>query len=323
MNSCATAGVTPMSRDQRKGRLSVQQRVVDDLCRAGAARACRARCSAPKYVQRRAVVDVLAPLERVDQRFFLRQVREHPQLDLRVVGRDQHEAGSAMNARRISRPRSVRIGNVLQVGIAAAQASGGGHRLVERRVDARGSRVDQLRQRVDVGALQLHQRAPFEDQPRQLVGERQVFEHVDGGRGHLRLARALAVGSCSLSNRITESCFGELMLNSSPASSKIFRAARRQLGVDALRLARERRQVDAHAMRLDVGQHRNERHLEVAKQRVHTASSRSSRAELLPQAATPDRRARPRSSAAPPPAAGAAQSPSGRCRRRPPAVSAL
>ena len=81
----------------------------------------------------------------------------------------------------------------------------------------------------------------------------------------------LAVGSCSFSNRMTDSCFGELMLNSSPASSKIRRAARRQLGVDALRLARERRQVDPNAVALDVGQHGHERQLQVAEERFETA----------------------------------------------------
>ena len=59
--------------------------------------------------------------------------------------------------------------DVLQVGIAAAQPAGRGDRLVEARVDAAGLGVDELRQRVDVGALELLQAAPFQDQPRQVV----------------------------------------------------------------------------------------------------------------------------------------------------------
>ena len=88
------------------------------------------------------------------------EVREHAQLDLRVVGRDQHVARARRRTpRRISRPSSRADRDVLQVRIAAAQAPGRGHRLVEARC-ARGpvSRVHELRQRVDVGALQLLQR---------------------------------------------------------------------------------------------------------------------------------------------------------------------
>ena len=78
-------------------------------------------------------------------------------------------------------------------GIAAAQASGRGHRLVEAGVHAAGLRVHELRQRVDVRALQLLQRAPLENEPRQVVRERQLLEHFDGGRRRLGLARSASV----------------------------------------------------------------------------------------------------------------------------------
>src|SRR5918992_4288707 len=42
--------------------------------------------------------------------------------------------------------------------------------------------VDQLRQRVDVGALELGELAVLDDQTRQLVLRRKLFEHVYGGR---------------------------------------------------------------------------------------------------------------------------------------------
>ena len=117
--------------------------------------------------ERRAIVDVFVPRERLDQRLVTGHVRQHAQLDLRVVHRDQHvtrlgderapDFAAQLGANR----------NVLQVGIAAAQASRGGHRLVEAGVHATRGRVHELRQRVDVGALQLHQRAPLEHQSRQ------------------------------------------------------------------------------------------------------------------------------------------------------------
>ena len=164
---------------QRERGLSVQQRVVDHLGRAalhvlvhGAVRA--------KHLQRRLIVDVVAAAERLDERFVLGQVGEHPQFDLRIVGRDQHVA-------RLGDERAADLAaelgldrNVLKIRIAAAQAPGRRHRLVEARVHAAGFRVHELRQRVDVGAFQLHQPAPLENLPRQIVGERKLLEHFDG-----------------------------------------------------------------------------------------------------------------------------------------------
>ena len=128
----------------------------------------RSSCGIPaavgaEHLQRGLLVDVVAAPERLDQRFLVGEVRQHPQLDLRVVRRNQHVTGSAMKARRISRPSSRANRDVLQVRVAAAQPSGRGHRLVEARMDAAGLGVHELRQRVDVGAFQLHQPAPLEN----------------------------------------------------------------------------------------------------------------------------------------------------------------
>ncbi len=84
--------------------------------------------------------------------------------------------------------------------------------------------------------------APVENQPRQLVRERQLLEHLDGRRRRPRRAGPLAApAGCSLSNRTSASCFGELMLNSPPASSKICFIRRVELALDLPRLRRERR----------------------------------------------------------------------------------
>src|SRR5580698_9996317 len=72
--------------------------------------------------------------------------------------------------------------DVLQVRVAAAQAAGCRDRLIEAGMYAPGLGVDELRQGVDVGALQLLQRAPFEDQAREIVGERQLLEDLDRRR---------------------------------------------------------------------------------------------------------------------------------------------
>ena len=142
-----------------------------------------------EHLERRAIVDVFAVAERVDQRLLPGEVRQDAQLDLRVVGRDQHVA-------RLGDERAPDLAadvgpdrNVLQVRIAAAQAPGRGHRLVEAGVHAAGVGIDERRQRVDVGALQLLQAAPLEDQLRQLVRQRQLLEHLERGRLRLGLGR--------------------------------------------------------------------------------------------------------------------------------------
>ena len=117
-------------------------------------------------------------------------MREDAQLDLRVVGRDQPIAGlgdegAADLAANLGADR-----DVLEVRIAARQPAGCRNRLVERRVDAARVRVDQQRQRVDVGAFQLGERAPFENQTRQVVRQRQLLEHLDRRRGRARGCRS-------------------------------------------------------------------------------------------------------------------------------------
>ena len=82
--------------------------------------------------------------------------------------------------------------DVLQVRVGGREPAGGGHRLVEGGVDAPGLGVHELRQRVDVGRLELLHRAVVEDLARQLVHQRQLLEHVLGGGRGARLGRLLA-----------------------------------------------------------------------------------------------------------------------------------
>ena len=114
--------------------------------------------------------------KRVDEHRVLRHVREHAKLDLRVVGRNQHvigigdeRAADLAAERRLDR-------NVLEIRIAAAQSPGCGARLIQACVHAARVGVHQLRQRVDVGALQLGQLAIFQDRLRELVLEGKLFE---------------------------------------------------------------------------------------------------------------------------------------------------
>ena len=108
---------------QRERRLSVEQRVVDHLRARCAARAGRGRCSAPKTFSavrswmssplRNASISASSPGE----------VREHAQLDLRVVGRDQHVAGLGDERARGSRGRA-RCGSGCSAGSDRCCSSG-------------------------------------------------------------------------------------------------------------------------------------------------------------------------------------------------------
>ena len=161
--------------------LSVQQRVVDHL--GDAAQLVRvAPAFRAKNLHRRPFVEVGALPKGIDQHGIAGHVREDAEFDLRVVGGNEH-VSRVGDERAADLPAERRLDwDVLQVRIAAAQASRRSHRLIEAGVHAAGLRMHQLRQRVDVGALQLHQAAPFEDLTGQLVGERELFQHFNRGR---------------------------------------------------------------------------------------------------------------------------------------------
>ena len=172
--------------------------------------------------------------ERVDQRRVLGQVREHAELDLRVVGRDQHVA-------RLGDERAADLAaelgadrDVLQVRIAAAQAAGRGDRLVEAGVHAAGLGVAPAaaarRCRCPSASSARATRESAAAGRASSASSSSTSTAVDGARD---VPVRFSTGSCSLSNSTSASCFGELMLNSPPASSKISRGPPRQLLLDA------------------------------------------------------------------------------------------
>ena len=108
-------------------------------------------------------------------------VGEDAELDLRIVGGEQLPAGFAGDERRADFAAFVGADrNVLQVGVAGAEAAGRGDDLVERGVDAAGIGMDHRRQRVDVGAFELRVLAIFDDLFREADGLRRVAR----GRRH-------------------------------------------------------------------------------------------------------------------------------------------
>ena len=146
---------------------------------------------------------------------ILGDVREHPQLDLRVVGGEQAAAvGGDERAAHLA-PVGGAHRHVLQVRRLARDPAGRGVGLLERRVDAAVG-TDQRRQRVGVGAAQLLDLPVAEEvfDDRVLVGE--LLERVGvGRRPGLRLLHAERGRACRTGS--TRSCGVEFTLNSSPA----------------------------------------------------------------------------------------------------------
>ena len=136
-------------------------------------------------------MDVVAGAEDLLQHLLVGDVGEHPQLDLAVVGGEQ---AGALLGDEAGADRAADLGadrDVLQVRVGAREAPGRRRRLVEGRVDAAGLGVDQVRQRVEVGVLQLGQLAPGLD----LLDDRVLVADLgeDAGVGReAGLAAALA-----------------------------------------------------------------------------------------------------------------------------------
>ena len=87
-----------------------------------------------------------------------------------------------MNAERIWRPRSVRIGDRLEVRVRGREAPGRGDGLVEGRVQPAVALRDQRRQRQEVGVEQLRVLAPLLDHGHDLVCVAQAAEDPAVGR---------------------------------------------------------------------------------------------------------------------------------------------
>ena len=135
-----------------------------------------------EHLRRRRRVDVLVARERLAQARLAGDVREDPQLDLAVVGRDQpgallgDEGGADLAAE--LRPDRDR----LQVRIRRREAAGRGRRLVEGRVQASVVLGEQLRQRTEIGVDQLRELAPLLEHADDLVLAANRAEHARVGR---------------------------------------------------------------------------------------------------------------------------------------------
>ena len=81
-------------------------------------------------------------------------------------------------AARMARPSLGADGNVLEIGVRAAQAARGRHRLVVGGVDPAGLRVNQAQKGVGVGGFELGKAPVLQHQSRQLMIGGQGGEHL-------------------------------------------------------------------------------------------------------------------------------------------------
>ena len=105
------------------------------------------------------------------------EVREQPQLDLRVVGRHEQLARRERHERLADLAAELRThGDVLQVRVRRGQAAGRRDRLVEARVHAPVAGAH-ARQGIDVGGLDLGKLAVAQHERGQVVLMRELLEH--------------------------------------------------------------------------------------------------------------------------------------------------
>ena len=147
---------------------------------------------------------------------ILRQVRHDAQLDLRIVGGDEH----------VSRRRDERLANapsfrrahrdVLQIGIVRREAAGHRGRLPERRVHASRLRVHHQRQLVGVRRLELRRARDARAAPWAADSRRRAPAALPRRSTAVRSPSSSRTGSFIRWNRISQICLGEPRLNGSP-----------------------------------------------------------------------------------------------------------
>ena len=128
-------------------------------------------------------VDVDALLERGAQRRHVGDFREQPQLDLRIIRRDQLVAGGCDEG---AADLAAVLGthrDVLKVGFVRRQPPRRGRRQRIGGVDTMGLRMHVVRQRVGIGRAQFRDLPPVENLARQFVALLgQLIQHLRRGR---------------------------------------------------------------------------------------------------------------------------------------------
>ena len=133
---------------------------------------------------------------------------QKPQLDLAIVGADQDVAGLSDEGLADLAALFGANRDVLQVRVRRGQPPGGGRGQREGGMDPPGARRDGRHQSLGIGAAQLGQLAPVQqDLGQGVAGQGQVFEH--GGIGAPGPGRGLlAAGQAKLAKQYVADLFG-------------------------------------------------------------------------------------------------------------------
>ena len=239
---------------------------------------------------RGAAVDVLAVAERGEQVLVAREVREDAQLHLRVVGGEQD---ARLRARRTPRgsARPPRCGSGCSARSDSTPRGDRSPRPVWWKVGWMRPRlgIDERRQRVDVGALQLREAPELEDARRQRVLRGELLEHrLVGREAGLGLAHR---GQLQLLEEDgPAAAWARRSGRRPPASSWIsasMRASARSYSRESARSAASSTRTPARSMRASTA---DERHLDFVEERRRcrrgSSRSRSSGARSATVAAT-------------------------------------
>ena len=122
-------------------------------------------------------MNVFALLKRFEQSFVSREMGHDPKLDLRVVGSDELVSLGRNKGLPYTASLFAPDGDILQVGFRRGQSTGSSDSLMVGRVYPAGTMVNQLRQRVGVGRLQLAQASVLKNQTRQFVFVGEFLKH--------------------------------------------------------------------------------------------------------------------------------------------------
>ena len=128
-------------------------------------------------------MDILSRAECFNHMLILRDMRQHTQLDLRIVRVDQHMVVIRRNEHAAQfAPQLGTHRDILQIRVGRRQAAGRRDRLLEMRVDAAILRADDLEQSLDIGAFELAQLPVFQNARHDRVIVCNALEHLDIGR---------------------------------------------------------------------------------------------------------------------------------------------
>ena len=221
----------------------------------------------PEDLAGRDGVDVVIAPKGIQQPWIVGDVRQHPQVDLRVIRSQQHPAGRGDDGPADLPPFFGPDGDVLQVRIRRDDPTGGRHRLVERGVHAARPGVHQSRQHVDVGRLQLGELTVSNDVGHDLVVGGQVLQDLGvGGVAGLGLFDRRQL---QLLKQDESQLFGRADVELAARQPVDLRGQLCQPAVHLLRKRAQVRDIHGHAGFLHRRQHGHERHFDLGEQLQH------------------------------------------------------